>query len=222
LYGRKRADNFFAMIRRGARGVIKYRLYLIPVGLIFGYLIMRAVLTFTNKQPDYHGTVIDPPILTEDFSLQTEAGEVHLSDFHGKNVLLYFGYTFCPDVCPLTLAKIAQVKRDLGEGGDKIQILFISIDPERDTPQVLGNYARAFQSAFVAGTESPEKIAGIAKEFGIYYQKAPPEAGESGYSIEHTSVIWVIDAQGNKRLLWQDDLEPAEMASDLKRLVREE
>jgi len=189
-------------------------------GIILGIGLVYLIYSWTNAKVGYHGTLIDPPSPTEDFTVQSDRGDVHLSDFRGKVVLLYFGYTFCPDACPITLSKLSQVYKNLGDDADQVQTLFISVDPERDTPQVLGTYARAFDPRFVGATSTPEAIAVIAKQFGIFYQKRPVNSA-AGYLVDHTSVVWVIDQRGNLRLEWPYDFDTSFMVSDLKALLKQ-
>ena len=186
--------------------------------LVLGAGSIYLVYTQMNKETNYHGVVIDPPSPAEDFTLQTDQGEIHLSDFRGKVVLLYFGYTFCPDVCPTTLLKIKQALESVGDKANEVQTIFISVDPERDTPQILGQYSRAFDPSFLGGTSTPEDIAAIAKEYGIYYAKQPAKSG-SGYSVDHTAIVWVIDSSGNLYLEWPYGFDITDMVSDLKKLL---
>jgi protein SCO1/2 len=128
----------------------------------------------------------------------------------GKIVLLYFGYTYCPDVCPLTLGKLAQTVQGLGASAQNIQVIFISVDPERDTLQKLGQYARGFDPGFIGVTGTPQAIASVAHNYGIFYQKTDIQS-PTNYLITHTSVVSVIDRQGRWRLLWPEELEPPAM-----------
>jgi len=193
---------------------------LIGAGLVVGIGVFFLIFSITDVQPGYRGVLIDPPQPAEDFTLQTDQGEIHLSDYRGKVVLLYFGYTFCPDVCPTTLAKISQATKDLEKNASKVQTIFISVDPERDTLQNLGKYSRAFSPDFIGATGTPEGIAAIAKQYGIYYEKKPLASG-AGYSIDHTAIVWVIDPRGNLRLEWPYGFESADMVSDLKKLFKQ-
>jgi protein SCO1/2 len=193
---------------------------LIGMILTLGLGVVYLVYSLTNVQPGYRGVSIDPPHPASDFTLQSDQGEVHLSDFRGKVVLLYFGYTFCPDVCPTTLAKISQALSNLGNDASKVQTVFISVDPERDTPQILGRYSRAFHPDFIGATSTSEDIAVVAKQYGIYYEKKPATSG-AGYSVDHTAVVWVIDPLGNLRLEWPYGFDTPDMVSDLKALLKQ-
>lgn len=175
---------------------------------------------WTNIKPAYKGTLLDQPSPVADFILQSDQGDINLSQFRGKVVLLFFGYTFCPDVCPTSLAKISRAFQLLGEDSSKIQTIFISVDPERDTPGKLGQYARAFNPAFIGATSTPENIAIISKQFGVFYEKHDVNSA-ADYLVSHTSVVLVIDQNGNLRLVWPYEFEIQSMVSDLKLLIAE-
>jgi len=131
-----------------------------------------------------------------------------LADFGGKVILAFFGYTNCPDACPLALAEMAQVVRQLGPEGDRVQGLFITVDPERDTPERLARYVPAFHPSFLGLRGSPEETERVAKEFKIYYRAnregAGSDSGHGGqhasYMVDHTTGIFILDQQGRVRL----------------------
>ena len=141
-----------------------------------------------------------------------------LADFRGKVVVIFFGYTQCPDVCPTTMTEMLQVKQLLGADGDKLQGLFVSVDPERDTPEVLKAYMGSFDPSFLglyAG--SPDELAALAKDFKVFYQKVPTG---SSYTMDHTALTYVIDAQGKLRLALRHAQTAAECVEDLALLAR--
>ncbi len=132
-----------------------------------------------------------------DFTLQSDKGPVSLSDFRGKVVALYFGYTHCPDVCITALSKVAQAMKVLDEAERaQVQPIFISIDPERDTPQLASEYARYFHPGAVGLSGSPEAIAEVAKRYLVIYEKVPMADSAMGYSMDHSSIIYVIGRDG--------------------------
>lgn len=153
------------------------------------------------------------------FEMPDAYGQVRrLADFQGKVVVVFFGYTQCPDVCPTTLARIAEVRQLLGEAGAKVQAVFISVDPERDTPEVLQAYMKAFDDSFVALRGSAEQTAQVAREFKVIYQKvAGKEAGS--YSMDHSAASYVFDPSGRVRLYLRHNVDPKDMAQDLKALI---
>jgi protein SCO1 len=142
-----------------------------------------------------------------------------LDDFKGKLVVVFFGYTQCPDVCPTTLAALVETKNLLGPEGAKLQGIFVSVDPERDTPAILKAYTSAFDPSFVALRGTPEETAAAAKEFKIFYRKAPGKTPES-YTIDHTAAAYVLDAKGQPRLYVRHGMPAAELAADLKLLLQ--
>ena len=121
-----------------------------------------------------------------------------LADFRGKVVAVFFGFTHCPDVCPTTLAELSQVMRELGADADKVQVLFVTVDPERDTPEVLRQYVPAFHPSFLGLVGDAEGTARAAKEFKVFYQKQPLKNG--GYSVDHSAGTYIFDRAGRLRL----------------------
>lgn len=131
-----------------------------------------------------------------DFTLQSSRGDVSLKDFRGKVVLIYFGYTFCPDVCPTSLALMAQALSALQpDERERVQGIFISVDPERDTLDRLKEFAPFFHPAITGITGSPEQVAAVAKQYGSSYIKQPPDAN-GRYAVDHSSITYIVDAQG--------------------------
>lgn len=131
------------------------------------------------------------------FTLTDQHGSQRsLADFRGKLVLLYFGYTFCPDVCPTDLLAIGQLIRSLGRAGNAVQPVFVTLDPERDTQAVIGNYAAAFHPRFIALRGSEREIRRIATAYKVYYEKVTPP-GSGTYVIDHTAFIFLLDREGD-------------------------
>ncbi len=191
--------------------------------LLFALLVLLLLAGVALYQyslpPQIHGSIIDPPKPLPDFTLQSARGPVSLSDFHGQLVVLYFGFASCPDVCPTTLANLRQALTDLGEKANQVQVIFISVDWKRDTPESLASYLSAFRPDFVGLTGTQAEIDQVAKDFGIYYQLNEPDA--SGYySVEHTASLLVLDRQGQLILTWAYGTTPADLLEDLKVLVR--
>lgn len=168
----------------------------------------------------FHGTVIQSPEAAPDFTLTAAGGRsVSLHDFQGKVVLLYFGYTFCPDVCPATLGNLAQALRMLGKQAEQVQVIMISVDPERDTPEKLAEYVAHFHPSFIGVTASPEEIAQVAALYGIFYQKHAGSTAE-GYLIDHTASVMLIDRQGRLKVVFPFGVSAEEFAEDLKAILR--
>ena len=141
-----------------------------------------------------------------------------LADFKGKVTVVFFGYTQCPDACPTTMAELAQVKKLLGKDGERLQGVFVTIDPERDTPQVLKPYMESFDPSFVALRGTPEQTAATAKEFKVFYAKSPGKTPDS-YSMDHTAGSYVFDTQGRVRLFESYGRGAEALAADLKVLL---
>ncbi len=136
----------------------------------------------------------------KNFQLTDHTGQPRsLADYRGKVVLVFFGFTQCPDVCPTTLAEMADLKKQLGADGDKLQVVFVTVDPERDTQDVLAGFVPVFDPSFVGLRGSAEQTAQIAKDFKIFVQKVAAKDGQS-YSIDHTAGSYLFDQQGRLRL----------------------
>jgi protein SCO1 len=166
--------------------------------------------------------MLDQPRPTSDFTLQSSDGgaPMSLSDFRGQYVLLYFGYTYCPDVCPLTMNDLAAMAGELGERRmENVQVIFISVDPDRDTPEHLASYLPHFHPDFLGMTGAVEDIQPVASQFGIFFQ-SHGGPGEGGYLVDHTSSVTLIDPQGRVRMVFPYGVSGAEMAQDLRYLMR--
>jgi protein SCO1/2 len=142
-----------------------------------------------------------------------------LDDFKGRVTVLFFGYTQCPDVCPTTLAELAQVKKALGAEGDKLQGVFVTIDPERDTPDVLRQYVASFDPTFVALRGNAEQTAIAAKEFKVFYAKVPGKSAGS-YTMDHTAASYVFDPTGRLRLFVRYGSGATALADDVRTLMK--
>jgi protein SCO1/2 len=153
------------------------------------------------------------------FALEDENGSAkQLSDYRGKVVIVFFGYTSCPDVCPITLAELATVMKKLGSDADKVQVLFVTFDPERDTGPVMKRYLDNFDPHFVGLHGSEAATAATAKEFKVFYQKVDGPTADS-YTIDHQAVSYVFDQAGNPRLFVTDSTPSDDWVHDLKILL---
>jgi protein SCO1/2 len=144
--------------------------------------------------------------------------KVSLEDFRGKLVLVFFGFTHCPDVCPTTLLKAAEVKKQLGADGDKLQVLFVTVDPERDSPEALAKYVPAFDPSFIGLRGDASETSKAAREFKVFYQKVPNRDGTS-YNVDHTAASYVLDREGRLRLFVRHAQPVEEIVSDLRQLL---
>lgn len=171
--------------------------------------------------PPFHNTDITGAAFGAEFPtpLTDHRGQTRqLKDFRGKAVILFFGYTHCPDVCPTTLARFAETVKQLGPAGGRVQVLFVSIDPERDTPARLADYVPWFNPAFIGLTGSPEAVAATAKEFHIYAARQEV-GGAMGYVMDHSAGAYVFDPAGRLRLFVKDDAPVDGLVADLARLL---
>ena len=142
-----------------------------------------------------------------------------LQDFRGKVVVVFFGYTQCPDVCPTSMQELVEVKQMLGKDGDRLQGIFVTVDPERDKPEMLKAYMANFDPSFLALSGTPEQTAAVAKDFKIYYKKVDGKTPTS-YSMDHTAASYVYDPQGRLRLYARYGIGPQAMADDIRLLLK--
>ena len=189
--------------------------------LVAAGALAAAVFFFGGLIPyRYHGAVLQATQPVADFTLTGPGGKpVKLSDFRGKVVVLYFGYAFCPDVCPTTMAQLAQAMRLLGKRADGVQVLMVTVDPERDTADALAGYLANFDSRFIGLSGTPEQIAAAATPLGIFYEKHEGTKA-TGYLVDHTATTTVLDRQGRLRLLWPFGTEADALAADLGQLLK--
>ncbi|WP_420225138.1 SCO family protein [Pigmentiphaga litoralis] len=176
-----------------------------------------AALAACSRKAEYHGIDLSQATFATDFKLQDPAGkERTLADFPGKAVMVFFGFTQCPDVCPTALARAVEMRGIMGADADKVQVIFITIDPERDTPEVLKAYTEAFDPTFVGLRGDLTETKATADAFKVFYQKVP--TGTS-YTMDHTSLTYVFDQKGKLRLALRHDQSAQECASDIKTLM---
>ena len=187
---------------------------------VFVVILGLAAGVYFLRPHTFHGTVIQSPEPSFDFTLTGIDGDVSLSDFRGKMVLIYFGYTFCPDICPATLANVGQALRDLGSKADDVQVLMVSLDPERDTPEKLAKYVAQFHPSFLGITGSQEELDKVASLYGIFYQKTEG-SNATGYLIDHTATLLVLDRDGYLKLVFPFGVTSDEIADDLKYMLRQ-
>ena len=195
--------------------------FVLPAALLGGLAILGAVAFFTLERGDRPrgaaGTLLASAI-GGPFRLVDQNGKtVTDADLKGKWSLIYFGYTHCPDACPTALNDIAIALDELGPQRAAVRPVFITVDPERDTPEVLKAYVTAFDAPILALTGTPEEIAQAAKGYRVYYAKHPEAGGD--YSMDHSSVIYVMDPQGRFTASFTQENSPEEIAARLKKLL---
>ena len=194
------------------------RLTLAALLSVAGVAVLSAGCT--PSAPAFNGVDITGASYARDFALTDAAGKRRtLAEFRGKLVVVFFGFAQCPDVCPTTLADLAQVKKRLGSDGERIQVVFITVDPERDSPQVLASFVPAFDPSFIGLTGTSEEIAAAAREFKVFYQKVAGKT-ETSYTIDHTAGAYVFDREGRVRLFIRHATGAEAIAADLQRLLR--
>ncbi len=169
------------------------------LALLLGLAVLSAGCGPAQKGPAFELTDITGADFGRDVRLTDHTGKARtLADFKGKVVVVFFGYTHCPDVCPVTLGELAIVARELGKDAANMQVLFITADPERDTPAVLSKYVPAFNADFLGLYGDAEATARTAKDFKVFFQKQAPAGG--GYSVDHSAGTYVYDKAGHLRL----------------------
>ncbi|MBD8476537.1 SCO family protein [Pseudomonas sp. CFBP 8770] len=184
-------------------------------------LLSLSILTGcdTREELTYkHGKNLSNQILGRSFKLKDTNGDVRmLSSYRGMIPLVFFGFTQCPAICPTALARAVQIKKLMGKDGDRLQVIFITLDPERDTPAVLNAYVKTFDPSFVALYGTLEETAATAKEFGVFYEKIP---SGSTYTLSHSATSYVYDIRGTLRLGLPHSLSAQECAEDLLTVMK--
>ncbi len=176
----------------------------------------------SENRPNFAAIDITGADYARDFALTDHNGQPRsLKDFAGKVVVLFFGYTQCPDVCPTAMAELAEVKKLLGKDAARLQGLFVTVDPQRDTPDVLKAYMENFDPGFLALYTTPEKLEQLAKEYKVYYKKAEGKTPTS-YSMDHSAGSYVYDTHGKLRLYTRYGTGAQPLAADLKLLLQQE
>lgn len=180
-----------------------------------------AVAGCTDPTPSFNAVDMTGADYAKGFAMKDADGkERTLADFKGKVVVLFFGYAQCPDVCPTTMTEMAQVKQQLGKDGDKLQVLFVTVDPDRDTPEVMKAYMGAFDPAFVALIPTQEQLAAMAKDYKAYYKKVDGKTPTS-YSMDHSAASYIYDTQGRLRLYARYGAGVAPMVADVQALIKQ-
>ncbi|PJX25803.1 SCO family protein [Advenella sp. S44] len=184
-------------------------------------ILLGAVLLYGCSRPatldNIHGRDLTGAEFARTFSLNGTDGARHtLADFRDKIVLVFFGFTQCPDICPTALVRAANVKKLLGKDGQRLQVLFITVDPERDNPPLLGNYVSAFDPSFLGLYGSLEETRQTAKEFKVYYKKIPTG---SSYTMDHTALTYLYDTKGRLRIALSHSQSDEDYVQDIRQLL---
>lgn len=181
-------------------------------GIAAWYLGPAPLETILEQQ-----TVADRPDVGGPFTLVSQSGEaVTEKTFRGEFLLVFFGYTFCPDVCPTTLAQVSQALDLLGDDVERVRPLFITVDPARDTPQVLADYLGHFHPRILGLTGTPEQIAAVAKAYRAYYAKAPGEVDDDSYLMDHSALLYLMAPDGRYITAFSPETPPDELAEAIR------
>ncbi|HTR56569.1 MAG TPA: SCO family protein [Casimicrobiaceae bacterium] len=185
-------------------------------------LLLAALLAVAACSPQggaqrFIGSDVTGSEFGRDFHLLDPDGrERALADFHGMYVLMFFGYTQCPDACPTALGRAVEIRNQLGVDRERVQVIFVTVDPERDTAPLMREYTSAFDPSFLGLRSDLSGTRKVAEEFRVFYEKVPTG---SSYTMDHSALTYVFDAQGRLRLIWRPDQTAAECVSDLRSLM---
>lgn len=182
--------------------------------------LLLALAACAPEGPKFKTSDVTGASFGRDFALTDANGKARtLADFRGKAVVVFFGFTQCPDVCPTTLATLAEAMKQLGADADRVQVLFVTIDPARDTAELLRNYVPAFDKRFLGLYGDDDATQRVAREFKIIYQKQPGSTPET-YTMDHSAGTYIFDAQGRLRLFVNHGQGPEVFAHDLRAILR--
>jgi protein SCO1/2 len=192
--------------------------HLATLGLLAG--AAGLISACSDKKQSFAAIDVTGADYARDFSLTDHNGQTRtIRDFSGKVVVLFFGYTQCPDVCPTSMAELAEVKKLLGKDGDRLQGLFITVDPQRDTPEVLKAYMTNFDPSFLALYTTPDKLVALAKDYKVYFKKVDGQTPTS-YTMDHSAGSYIYDTQGKLRLYTRYGTGTAPLLADIKLLLQ--
>jgi protein SCO1 len=184
-------------------------------------LLAAALAACSPEAPKFRSTDITGAEFGKALELTGHDGRPRtLADFRGKAVVLFFGYTHCPDVCPTTLADVAGALKSFGPDAARVQVLFVTLDPERDTREILAGYVTAFDPSFIGLSGDAAATQRVAKEFKIFYEKRPGRA-PGAYTMDHSAQTYVLDGGGRLRLLLRQERIAQDLAEDLRVLLKE-
>ena len=202
-------------IERTTRAVLRY------AALALCCVMLALFAACSPSGPKFMASDVTNSSFGRDFELTDFNGQRRtLADFRGKAVVLFFGYTQCPDVCPTTLAELGEAMRRLGPDADRVQVLFVTVDPARDTPELLSKYVPAFDPRFLGLYGDADALARTAKEFKIIYQKQPGRTPGS-YTMDHSAGTYIFDPQGKLRVYVSYGQGPDVFAHDLRELLKD-
>jgi protein SCO1 len=199
------------------------RIWFIGTGVVIGLALTLVIGWYLLDQNyRYQGAVIEPPAQAYDFTLTDQNGNLfRLSDQKGKIVLIFFGYTHCPDVCPITLSEFKKIKTMLGDQADQVRFVYITVDPERDTVEQINSFLQNFDPTFIGLTNDRTSLEPVWKAYGVYQQKQDTSSAV-GYLVDHSTRTYLIDSQGFWRINYPYGMESEKIAQDLRHLMKEQ
>jgi len=189
------------------------------VALIAAALALAGCDKLAGAKSPFQGVDVTGSDLGGNLRLHDPSGAARgLADFRGKVVVVAFGYTHCPDVCPMTLANLASARKKLGDDAKDVQVLFVTVDPQRDKPELLREYVPAFDPTFIGLTGTPDEVTATTKSFGVYAAARPGKPGDE-YTVDHSAQTFAFDKAGKLRLVFAPDMKSDAIASDLRILL---
>jgi protein SCO1/2 len=198
------------------------RISLLGIGVVFGLALVLVAWFVQDQSYTYQGVLIDPPATAADFELVDQHGQpFRLSEQRGSVVLIFFGYTNCPDVCPVTLSEYKRIKENLGEQAGRVRFVFITVDPERDTRERMQFYLENFDPDFIGLSGERQDLEPVWQAYGVY-QERKDVGSAAGYLVDHTARTYLIDAQGNWRLNYPFGMETEKISADIRHLLQED
>jgi len=189
------------------------------VAIAAGYWASDSLFSRQTDLSGLHGTRFPEPRALQPFTLTDQTGQVFGNkQLLGKWSFVFFGYTHCPDVCPTTLSVLNSVANHLGNDAPAVQYIFVSVDPERDTPELLGQYVASFNGGFIGVTGTAAQLKKLTHQLGVFYKRVPDEKTTGDYAINHTASVLLFDPDGRFHAIFSAPLEATELAGDLRRL----
>ena len=196
-----------------------WRFALFGIAILAGLVAVWVILAFARPY-EYRGSVIDTPVPAKDFTLIDQDGEQFtLGNLKGKAVLIFFGYTHCPDVCPATLSDFKKIKTRLGMEADQVHFVFITADPERDTPEQIKAYLGNFDTTFIGLTGEIQDLEQVLKDYGVYRAKVESDNPQN-YLVDHSARIYLIDPKGNLKVTYLFGTESSGIAADVSHVLK--
>jgi protein SCO1/2 len=197
-------------------------LFVLAGGALIAFVALFIALQILGNARSFRGSAIEPSPPAVDFELAEGDGTLfRMSEQQGKVVLVFFGYANCPDFCPATMAKYKQISERLASDAENVRFVFVTVDPERDTPEIIANYTNNFSPDFIGLSGSMEELQQVWTDYWVFREAQVVEDSELGYLVAHTTRIYVIDKEGLLRMTFPFEMEAADMAHDVSLLLNE-